>query len=206
MCDEEVSVLVVNNGSVSCSAGFAGDDAPSSIFPSIVGHVRGCRIYKPPGSRDSYVGNEITKKEKHSGYADRNSLFVRYPIENGIVTNWNDMEEIWFHTFHRELRIDPEEHPVLLTESPLNPKDHREKITQIMFESFNVPALYVAAQSVLPLYASGRTSGIVCDSGDGVSHAVPIYEGYALPHAILRLDLAGRKLTHYLMKLLTERN
>eukprot|EP01126_Amoeba_proteus_P057655 TRINITY_DN734_c0_g1_i5.p1 TRINITY_DN734_c0_g1~~TRINITY_DN734_c0_g1_i5.p1 ORF type:complete len:303 (-),score=61.92 TRINITY_DN734_c0_g1_i5:173-1081(-) len=107
-------------------------------------------------------------------------------------------------TFY-ELSVNPEEHPLLLTEPPLNPKKNREDIAEVMFESFNIPFLYIAVQAVLSLYASGRTTGVVCDIGDGVCHTVPIYEGYSLPHAVSRLDLAGRDLTEYCMRLLTER-
>ena len=130
---------------------------------------------------------------------------IEHPIEHGIVSNWDDMEKVWHHTLYSELRVSPEEHPILMTEASLNPKNNREKMTQIMFEVFNVPCLYVSVQAVLALYASGRCTGVVLDSGEGVSHTVPIFEGYAIPHAIQKILLAGKDLTAYLKEILMER-
>jgi len=112
---------------------------------------------------------------------------------------------IWYHTFYNELHIVLKEYSVLLTEAPLNPRANQEKMTKIMFETFNTPAMQIATQAVLSLFASGHTTGIVVESGDGVSHIVPIYEGYALPHAILHMNLAGHDLTDYLMKFLNKK-
>ena len=112
--------------------------------------------------------------------------------------------QLWHHVFHDVLCVALEAHPVLLTEAPLNSKLHREKMTEIMFEKFKTPAMYVAVPAVLSLHASGRSTGIVVDAGHTVSHAVPVYDGHTLPQAIVRMELGGRDLTSYLKKMISD--
>jgi centractin len=143
---------------------------------------------------DYFIGSSVQK--------NRGLLKIKYPLEHGIVEDWDDMERIWQWIYSDELKILSEEHPVLLTEAPLNPRRNRDRAAQIFFETFNVPALYLSIQAVLALYASGKTTGLVLDSGDGVTHAVPVYGGFAVTSAIQRIDIAGRDVTEYLQLLL----
>jgi len=195
--DDEMTAVVMDNGSGLLKCGFAGDDAPRAVFPSIVGRPRHQGVMVGMGQKDAYIGDEALTK--------RGIMTLKYPIVHGVITNWDDMEKVWSHAFYNELRVAPEESPTLLTDPPLNPKNNREKSAQIMFENFQTPAVYCAIQAVLALYASGRTTGLVQDLGDGVTHTVPVFEGFCLPYSINRLDLAGRDLTVYLGKILTER-
>ena len=187
--------IVIDNGTGMMKAGFAGDEAPKVYFPSLVGYQRYEHLHGSD-DKDCYIGEEAIAK--------KGVLNLRYPLENGIVKSWEDMEKIWSYTFRDQLKADQEQHPVMLTEAALNPKENREKMTSVFFETFNVPAFYVATQAVLALYASGRTTGLVCDSGDGVTHVVVVYDGYSIKHAIARLNLAGRDLTDYMQKHLSE--
>jgi len=193
--------VVIDNGSGLLKAGFAGSDRPQCVFSSAVGrlkhgHSNTIRVYGGElEGGDCFVGDRVQ--------AHRGVLRIAYPLEHGIVKDWEDMERVWAHAYSKEcLSIKSEEHPVLLTEAPLNPHRNRERAAEVFFERFNAPALYVAPQAILSLYASGRSTGLVLDCGDGVTHVVPVYEGFALPHAVVRADVAGRDVTNRLQLLL----
>ncbi|KAF3038576.1 centractin- actin- protein of the dynactin complex [Didymella pomorum] len=184
------ATIVIDNGSGTIRAGFAGEDVPKIYIPSYVGRPKHVRTMAGALEGDVFIGPPAKENQ---------GLFkINYPLEHGIVTDWDDMERIWQYVYNEGLKTMSEDHPVLLTEPPLNPRENREVAAQILFETFNVPALYTSVQAVLSLYASGKTTGLVLDSGDGVSHAVPVYQGFAIPNSIRRIDVAGRDVTEQL--------
>jgi len=153
--------VVIDNGSGVIKAGFAGEEMPKCRFANFVGRPKHTRVMAGALEGDIFIGLILIyiyifihlgpKAEEYRGL-----LSIRYPMEHGIVTDWADMERVWQYVYSKDqLQIYPEEHPVLLTEAPLNPAKNREKAAEIFFESFNVPALHIQMQAVLSLYASG---------------------------------------------------
>lgn len=126
-------------------------------------------------------------------------------MENGIVKRWDDMQHLWDYTFFEKMKLDPTGRKILLTEPPMNPLKNRETMCEVMFERYGFGGVYVAIQAVLALYAQGLSSGVVVDSGDGVTHIVPVYESTVLNHLTRRLDVAGRDVTRNLIALLLRR-
>eukprot|EP01083_Nonionella_stella_P144371 450682_1 len=193
--EEGYEPIVIDNGSDSIKAGWSGDDQPRVTFPTIVGqHYRYHGVMVGMHIKDWYVGDECIAK--------RGLLQTRNPIGHDGFCNMDYMEHVWHHTFYNELRIQPEESVVLLTEPCCSPARVREKMVQAMFETFNVPAVYLASQSALSLYAVGKMNGIVLQSGGSVTRSVPIYEGYCLKHAVRTLRCGGRGVDDYFNKLL----
>ena len=195
--EEENEPIVIDNGSGLLKAGFAGDDAPKCIFPTIIGRPIGTGVLVGMDQKDCYVGSEAVSK--------KSVLKIDEPVQQGVIVNYEDMTKIWSHLMNNELRVAPDEHKMMISEPPRNPKPNREKLVNIMFNEFSVQRMYVSIQAVLSLFASGKTTGTVVDCGDGISHTVPIYEGYAIPHAIIKINLAGRDLNDYLLGLLLQR-
>lgn len=190
-------VIVCDNGTGFVKAGFAGANFPTSIFPSLVG--RPVLRYEEKmidniELKDIMVGDEASRLRAY--------LQITYPLENGIVRNWDDACALWDYTFHEKLKVNPEECKIMLTEPPMNPKQNREKMVETMFEKYGFSGVYISIQAVLVMYAQGLLTGVVVDSGDGVTHIVPVYEGYSLPNLTKRLDVAGRDITRYLIRLL----
>jgi len=190
---------VSDNGTGYVKCGYGGDNFPQFVFPSMIGRplMRFEEEFKDVELKDIMVGDEASKY--------RAMLETSHPIENGIIKDWKGMENLWDYTFHEKMKITPSEHRILLTEAPMNPHANQKQMLQTMFEKYGFAGAKVSIQAMLVLYAQGLLTGVVLDSGDGVTHIVPVWEGICPPLLIKRLNVAGRHITRHLIKLLQVR-
>ncbi|CAL8074894.1 unnamed protein product [Calicophoron daubneyi] len=197
MSANETPAVVLDIGSENFKAGLAGANHPRSVFPCIIGRPKYPRIQGNYANRISYLGNEAQER--------RGVLYLTHPVNRGVVTNWDDMQMLWEHVLHQELQVAPEDHAVLFTEPPMNPKINRELMAQMAFETFRVPALSVAIPAALAFYAFGQHTGLSLDCGEGVTNVVPIHQDCVLSKAVIRVNFAGCDLTEYLVRLLLKK-
>lgn len=185
---DELPAVIMDNGSGNVKCGIAGGEVPTVVFPAVTSHPRS----NPQGP--VLVGDRALAAT---------GQVYKHPLEHGIVTDWDGLERLWRHAYD-ELHIPSTERAIVVTEAPLNPTKNRERMAELLFESFQVPALNFQIQAVMTMYSAGRVDGLVVDSGDGITHTVPIFEGRTIAGAIRRSDIAGRDLTEWMMELLND--
>ena len=198
--EDDPSIVTIDNGSFKIVAGFVGNDAPRAVFPTVVGRPRLPNVMIGFGD-----GILVGDRALSSGSRAGPNKLISSPMKQGMVTNWDDMERIWHHTFYKELRVAPEEHPVVMADAVSTPKAEREKMTKILFETFNVPAFYVAPSPLFSLYSTGRTTGIAVESGHQRTDCVPIHEGRCISSAVRSLNVGGLQIGEYLQSMLNEK-
>jgi len=212
MSKSGLPAVVIDNGTGYTKMGFAGNVEPQYIIPTVISTQEGKGSQKAATQKkgiedlDFWIGDEAL--------AVTRTYDTFYPVRHGQVENWTHMEYFWEHCIFRYLRCEPEDHYFLLTEPPLNAPENREYTAEIMFETFNVPGLYIAVQAVLALAASWTSrsvkertlTGTVIDSGDGVTHVIPVAEGYVIGSSIKHIPLAGRDISAFVQQLMRERN
>jgi len=199
--------VVLDNGTGYTKMGYAGNNEPSYIIPTAIACHDDNKKTTKGGipDLDFYIGDEAVENSSTYG--------INYPVRQGLIDNWTHMEKVWQHCIFKYLRSEPEDHYFLLTEPPLNPPENREFTAEVMFETFNVPGLYIAVQAVLALAASWTSkqvtqktlTGTVIDSGDGVTHVIPVAEGYVIGSSIKHIPLAGRTISQFIQQLHRER-
>jgi len=204
--------VVIDNGTGYTKLGYAGNTVPQYILPTLIatpleGQGRATAVRNTEGlaDLDFNIGNEAQALQQ--------AYQINYPIKSGLVENWDHMEKIWQRSIFDLLHCEPEEHFFLLTEPPLNTPENREYTAEVMFETFNVPGLYIAVQAILALAASWTSKGVrertltgtVIDAGDGVTHVVPVADGYVIGSSIRHIPLAGRDVTNFVQQMLRDR-
>ena len=188
------STVVIDAGSGLIKAGFGGEDGPRSIFNSIVGTPKQMELMVGMELQNRYVGDNAIARYEIMNFS--------YPIQRGEVTDWDKYENLMHYLLYSEMRVVPEEISILITEGPRTSRKNREKLTEILFETFNVKRLHIANSSMVGLYSYGKTSGLIVDSGYNVTSTVPVYEGYPLAHASLKINIGGEDLSKNLLSMI----
>ncbi|OHT12430.1 Actin, cytoplasmic [Tritrichomonas foetus] len=199
MTEFEVRTIIIDNGSGTVRAGFAGQEGPSCVFKNMVGVAKYPVVISGGAHKDYYVSDEA--------FAKAGVLNLSHPVRHGIVKNWDHLELIVQHSLLNALKADPAEHPAFFVDAIDGVsycREQREKIAQIMFEKFNTPSLYFQASDTLTLLSAGRTSGIVLDSGEGITSITAIFDDYKIPQSFQHNKIGGYTLTSYLMKKLNK--
>uniref|UniRef100_A0A6I8P8W7 Actin-like protein 6B n=1 Tax=Ornithorhynchus anatinus TaxID=9258 RepID=A0A6I8P8W7_ORNAN len=188
---DEVGALVFDIGSFSVRAGYAGEDCPKADFPTTVG------LLAPEEGGGLELEGDKEKKGK-TFHIDTNALHVprdgaevMSPLKNGMIEDWECFRAILDHTYSKHVKSEPKLHPVLMSEAPWNTRAKREKLTEVMFEQYNIPAFFLCKTAVLTAFANGRSTGLVLDSGATHTTAIPVHDGYVLQQGIVKSPLAG---------------
>ena len=193
MKNETSASIIIDNGSGIVKGGLSGDEAPRSIFPNVVGKPKNAAIVVGADNKECYLGSEALNK--------KGVLKLSYPIEHGIIQDWQDMEKVWHHCFYSELLVDTAEQPLLISETPNVPFECKRRMTEIFFETFNAPAAFFMFTNVLGLFAHGRTTGLVLDSGHDVTNVLPVFEGYSIQDGLETQKIGGKTLSTSLLNI-----
>ena len=220
----DIQPIVIDNGTGLTKMGYGGNLNPDFVFPTAIADLKKKSSLSISIKNDEYdycIGDEALIKAKES-----NDHKLTYPMQNGIIDDWDLMEKFWHQSVYDYLKCDPQEHYFVLTEPPMNPPENREKIAEIFFETFNCEGLYIGVQAVFALIGCNKSlenegtqpideeqkkaikdlTGVVVDSGDGVTHIVPICDGYVLGSNIKHIPIAGRKITKFMEEMIKDRN
>lgn len=206
----ERPAVVMDCGTGYTKVGFAGNVEPSDVFPTVMAYGEG----GGQGGRRRGALDDLRFAVGHEAARSSGTSITTAPLKQGMVSNWDDMERFWQQCIFRKLRVNPEDHNFLLTEPPMNPPENREQTAEVMFETFGVAGLYIGVQAALALAGSSASkgssevslTGVVMDCGDGVSHVVPVVDGYVVGSGIKSMPIAGSNVTSFVQKLLRERN
>lgn len=198
---DQKEFVVIDNGTGYLKCGFSGEDLPRVMIPTIMG-VR--EIILEASQTNDQGGKKYSRVFGDEALANKSEYDIHTPIRRGIIEDFDTMKYCWHHLLSHKNMHNQKKCEILLTDSPLNHRENKLKIAETMFDKLKdhniiVDSINIMNSAVLSLFASGRTSGVVIESGQGYTCAVPIFEGYALPHAIKTVNIAGQDVTQNLL-------